>query len=460
MSDPRGSHVAQGRFILGMPGSRAEVERGDRSARYDLARVELEARVRPRRGRTDRAARSSLASGGGEGGRLPRAPERGLLSVLGIGTRGERARLRSDRSCLARRGKRGAWNVCFRLRWILIEMRANSKGRSLEGAARREALVSFRASRRFRTRRKRSTDRMRRDLPAISSIFEGGGPGTPWWALERAASAINLAISKVPSAQKDELIERTRRKRAKSKARGTARKEIRWKGKKTPKEYLCLPANAYNTLDERWIQKIESADDHAVEKEISSSSDGRALFVIQVPLDLLAGVSLRPRIWIESMQDGQAVQLLSRRAEVGDARLDACFDLALVAKIRWHDEHEGRENTHGMEVAINSGNGEMEIDTRVSVGFIVPQALSFMPRVALGSAGSVVMKAVLKALLPRFLDLLVADYQRWAEGSSSRFNTRGRLFPPEQQMAESEAAVGDETVDEDAHVIQGAQAEP
>lgn len=168
--------------------------------------------------------------------------------------------------------------------------------------------------------------------------------------------------------------------------------------------------------------------------EPSDGDNGNAAFVLQVPMDLLAGISLRPRIWIVTQRKENSVQLSSNRATVGDDRLDACFDLELDATIRWTEANGNKKkeaNNHASALEDVDANceGAWEMEARVGVGFDVPQALLFMPRVALGSAGSLVMRAVLKALLPRFLDLLVSDYQSWAEGSTTRMSANGELVP-------------------------------
>jgi len=266
------------------------------------------------------------------------------------------------------------------------------------------------------------------------ALYDGGG-GTPWRALEKAASAINLAIAKLPRGETQ--VDRNgtnQRKRARANARGNAKRElVDWKATGSPQEYLALPVDAYATLDERWIQR-EEVD----ESETEEGDDGTAVFVLQVPMDLLAGISLRPRIWIVSQRKENTVQLSSARAEVGDARLDACFDLSLEADIQWCEAQSNRRRGFGnpsptRDHGETQHKGALEVQARVAVGFDVPQALSFMPRVALGSAGSVVMRAVLKAMLPRFLDLLVADYKSWAEGSTTRMDAKGDLIPLDAQ---------------------------
>lgn len=265
--------------------------------------------------------------------------------------------------------------------------------------------------------------------------YDGGGTGVPWRALERAASALNLAIANTTRTKTHVKEEKNVRKRARANARGaTTRAERQANANKTPQAYLALPVDAYATLDDRWIQRVDHSAVPSQGEEQSDGDDGTATFVLQVPMDLLTGISLRPRIWIVSQRKENGVQLSSKKAIVGDERLDACFDLELEATIQWSEaDSKKRQGTNNhafdLEDVDAKCQGAWEVEARVAVGFDVPQALLFMPRVALGSAGSLVMRAVLKAMLPRFLDLLVADYKSWAEGSTTRMSANGELVP-------------------------------
>ena len=265
--------------------------------------------------------------------------------------------------------------------------------------------------------------------------YDGGGTGVPWRALERAASALNLAIAKTTTTKPHVEKETKVRKRARAHARGaTTRTERHANKDKTPPQYLALPVDAYATLDDRWIQRVDQSTVPSLEVEPRDGDDGNAAFVLQVPMDLLTGISLRPRIWIVTQRKENSVQLSSNRAIVGDDRLDACFDLELDATIRWTEANgnkkkEANNHASALEDVHANCEGAWEMEARVAVGFDVPQALLFMPRVALGSAGSLVMRAVLKAMLPRFLDLLVSDYQSWAEGNTTRMSANGELVP-------------------------------
>jgi hypothetical protein len=69
----------------------------------------------------------------------------------------------------------------------------------------------------------------------------------------------------------------------------------------------------------------------------------------------------------------------------------------------------------------------------------VPPPLAKLPRALLGGAGSLVAKAVAQAVLPRFAELLAADYARWASGER-RDTAAGSLMAARGALAAAAAS--------------------
>lgn len=60
---------------------------------------------------------------------------------------------------------------------------------------------------------------------------------------------------------------------------------------------------------------------------------------------------------------------------------------------------------------------------------VIPPALSFIPNLVLGSVGRIILRAVLNALIPNFLDLVTNDYKRWVRGERKTDSSIGALVP-------------------------------
>jgi Protein of unknown function (DUF1997) len=79
--------------------------------------------------------------------------------------------------------------------------------------------------------------------------------------------------------------------------------------------------------------------------------------------------------------------------------------LELVAE----NEEEGLPTKHGWELRC-----AVEAQGQLAV----PPPLASLPGPLLGGAGSLLARAVMQAMLPRFADLLVEDYGKWCRGQS------------------------------------------
>lgn len=63
--------------------------------------------------------------------------------------------------------------------------------------------------------------------------------------------------------------------------------------------------------------------------------------------------------------------------------------------------------------------GALSCNVRLGMTLRLPHPLSMVPGPLLSSTAGLVARLVMQALLPSFLELLAADYGRWASGSST-----------------------------------------
>lgn len=62
---------------------------------------------------------------------------------------------------------------------------------------------------------------------------------------------------------------------------------------------------------------------------------------------------------------------------------------------------------------------KLHCNVRLQLTTVIPPGLSFIPNPVLGSMGRIILRAILNALLPNFLELASKDYQRWVAGERS-----------------------------------------
>eukprot|EP00803_Ostreobium_quekettii_P010482 evm.model.scf_155.9 EVM.evm.TU.scf_155.9 scf_155:113745-118768(+) len=93
------------------------------------------------------------------------------------------------------------------------------------------------------------------------------------------------------------------------------------------------------------------------------------------------------------------------------------------------DSMQNRIGSLGGEAQQAAGSAGVTLQCKVvlQLQITIPAALSFVPRLVIGSTGRIVIRAVLHSLLPSFLDLVVTDYERWAAGEQSREDMVGKL---------------------------------
>ncbi|KAL4457371.1 hypothetical protein ABPG75_012236 [Micractinium tetrahymenae] len=80
-------------------------------------------------------------------------------------------------------------------------------------------------------------------------------------------------------------------------------------------------------------------------------------------------------------------------------------------------QHHAQQPGGGGGGSERQGQGQQALlhcRAQVTMAVRVPKALKVVPNALLGYAGSLLLRAVLSATLPNFLELLAADYRRWA----------------------------------------------
>jgi hypothetical protein len=214
-------------------------------------------------------------------------------------------------------------------------------------------------------------------------------------------------------------------------------------------QYLCLPAEEYSLLDPAWVQRTDS---HT--------------FRFSVPLgavlsELLQGApapgglaDLVPAITVTTAldEDGNTVTLSGRDASLGSSQLDEQFSLGFETRLRWkggpppgwtppQPVFVATAVTESEQAALTSSSGdggdaaalectmeqvppppgwELRCQVDLTGQVLLPQPLASLPRPLLGGAASLFATAMVQVLLPRFADMLAADYARWAAGNDRR----------------------------------------
>lgn len=158
-------------------------------------------------------------------------------------------------------------------------------------------------------------------------------------------------------------------------------------------EYMALPASQYSVLDAR---KIERVDDTTFRCYV-----GQLNFLgFSVEPVITVSVTVEPR--------GCTIRLLSCRLQgsriVED--INSKFAAQMTNSVSWAPTED-------------PGTKQISSDTTIEVDVEVP-GWFILPTPAVEAAGSGVMAATLKAMVPRFLAQLEKDYALWASGDESR----------------------------------------
>ena len=179
-------------------------------------------------------------------------------------------------------------------------------------------------------------------------------------------------------------------------------------------EYLSLPAEEYNLLDPQWVSRLDdttfrfSVPLGAILSELMQGAPA--------PADL---ARLVPAITVRTSLDAAAARVTLRGSEasLGHAETDESFALSFETTMAWSGgPPPGWEHAPDAPADV-APLWRLTCGTDVRGELAVPPPLSALPRPVLGTAGSLLAKAVAQAVLPRFAEMLAADYARWAVGS-------------------------------------------
>lgn len=212
-------------------------------------------------------------------------------------------------------------------------------------------------------------------------------------------------------------------------------------------QYLCLPAEDYSLLDPTWVQRT---DGHTFRFSVPL---GAVLSELMQGAPAPGGLSdLVPAITVTTAldEDGNTVTLSGRDASLGTSKLDEQFSLSFETRLRWKGgpppgwtppqpvyvatavaesgqaalTSSGDDNAAEVECTMEQvpppPGWELRCQVDVTGQVLLPQPLASLPRPLLGGAASLFATAMVQVLLPRFADMLAADYARWAAGSDRR----------------------------------------
>jgi len=203
-------------------------------------------------------------------------------------------------------------------------------------------------------------------------------------------------------------------------------------------DYLSLPPAQYALLDPAWVSRLDdrtfrlSLPLAAVFAELASAGGGSG------SLGVLA--RLVPAITVSSALDAprQRVTLLGSEASLGRAEADEAFQLEFTTQLSWRGgppaawQPSSSPPSFGFSTAAggvvelqplaseNAQPWELRVAVEAKGALLVPPPLAALPGLLLGGCGSLLARAVVLALLPRFADLLIEDYHGWASGGGRR----------------------------------------
>ncbi|CAN6302305.1 unnamed protein product [Urochloa humidicola] len=160
-------------------------------------------------------------------------------------------------------------------------------------------------------------------------------------------------------------------------------------------EYMSLPASQYSVLDAERIERVDESTFRCYVYRFR-------FFALEVCPVLLVRVDEEP--------NGCCIRLLSCKLE-GSPLVEAQNDKFSASMV----------NRVFCSSALQDSNlKQLTSDTTIEVAIDIPFPFRAIPVNAIESTGRQVLEQLLRAMLPRFLNQLVKDYQAWASGDSSR----------------------------------------
>lgn len=162
-------------------------------------------------------------------------------------------------------------------------------------------------------------------------------------------------------------------------------------------KYLALPPEQYSLLDTSLVERLRT-----------SSTEECTAFLVTLPIGSLLGVpDVKAQFIVRAspMPDEQRVLLVAESALGEDEPFEASAQVDLRAlSPRWGGK---------------PGTSRLKANAEADVKALVPPPLSSLPRVALKAFASLVANAIAQVLLPRFLELLEADFHAYVQNNSS-----------------------------------------
>lgn len=167
-------------------------------------------------------------------------------------------------------------------------------------------------------------------------------------------------------------------------------------------DYLALEPSQYSLLDSSLVERMTSEDDGTTDCAQSSGTS----FLVTLPVgDLLGAPALRPQIVVRATPKPESKQVVL----VAESTLGKDEPLEATAKIQLSADERG----------VVSPSTKLRGVLEAEVEVLIPPPLSSLPRLAIRAFASLIANATAQALLPRFLELLETDFQRFVAQSSS-----------------------------------------
>ena len=185
-------------------------------------------------------------------------------------------------------------------------------------------------------------------------------------------------------------------------------------GARTLLEYLALPAEKYSVLDAGSIERIPETN---------------SFVCILDPINFL-GNTIIAKIYadvnVSPYPEGKSVIEVTG-CELDGSKLarfaNGSFDVKCTNVVR-----ALREDFKQIKEA-----SVLAVDCNVEVSALVPREGKWIPKRLLSSSGSLVMKSMLKLMVPRFVTQLGEDFQTWSLGDDSRAPVQSIDIVPDEE---------------------------
>jgi len=199
------------------------------------------------------------------------------------------------------------------------------------------------------------------------------------------------------------------------------------------RSYLALPVEQYSVLDPRFIRRLgpeEQQQDSGGGSEAavasSSPSSTSSAFRLTVPLSDVVGMDIVVEVDVAVDVDPSTagVSFRADRLVLGGSALAAGGPAEALSRAEIALQLEARLGSPRSTTTTTTITRPLKLEADARVSLRVPPPLSAAPAPLLGATGSLVARLAMRALLPPFLDLLAADYARWAREERGKVRRR------------------------------------